>query len=248
MVRKMTGGIVDRFLSSAKAEMIQKNETEIRCPCRRCKLKCLLDPDSETIKGHLLTRGFMDGYRWQGDEEDYEFVHGGQATVSRNSAEGRREDEESPGHDHDAGHNHHVEDAGHDHEEDQDEGHDHHEDEDAGEDGDGPSSMDWVQDPHLQELLLNQASNNARAAAREKAKLNQLEIDAVTPLYEGCRPEDTRLKVALMALEMKVKHKMTDACFDENMSFWHQRLRRGTSARPVSRRRRKSCVLWIYRT
>ena len=142
MVRKMTGGIVDRFLSSAKAEMIQKNETEIRCPCRRCKLKCLLDPDSETIKGHLLTRGFMDGYRWQGDEEDYEFVHCGQATVSRNSAEGRREDEESPGHDHDAGHNHHVEDAGHDDEEDQDEGHDHHEDEDAGEDGDGPSSMD----------------------------------------------------------------------------------------------------------
>src|ERR1041385_1770777 len=100
MVRKMTGGIVDRFLRSAKAEMIQKNETEIRCLCRRCQLKCLLDPDSETIKGHLLTRGFMDGYRWQGDEEDYEFVQGGRATVSRNS------DEEYPGHDHDAGHNH----------------------------------------------------------------------------------------------------------------------------------------------
>ena len=177
---------MDRFLSSAKAEMIQKNETEIRCPCRRCKLKCLLDPNSQTIKGHLLTRGFMDGYRWQGDEEDYEFVQGGRATVSRNSAEVEREDEESPGHDHDAGHNHHVEDAGHDHEEDQDEGHDHHEDEDAREDGDdGPSSMDWVQDPHLQELLLNQTSNNTRAAAREKAKLNQLEMDAVTPLYEG---------------------------------------------------------------
>src|ERR1041385_4150549 len=116
MVRKMTGGIVDRFLRSAKAEMIQKNETEIRCPCRRCKMKCLLDPDSQTIKGHLLTRGFMDGYRWQGDEEDYEFVQGGRATVSRNSAEVGQEDEESPGHDHDAGHNHHVEDAGHDHE------------------------------------------------------------------------------------------------------------------------------------
>ena len=58
--------------------------------------------------------------------------------------------------------------------------------EDAGEEGNGPSSMDWVQDSHLQELLLNQASNNARVAAREKVKLNQLEIDAVTPLYEGC--------------------------------------------------------------
>src|ERR1041385_7282487 len=112
MVRKMTGGIVDKFLSSTKAEMIQQNETEIRCPCRRCKLKCLLDPDSKTIKGHLLTRGFMGGYRWQGYEEDYEFVQGSRATVSRDSAEGRREDEESPGHDHDAGHNHHVEDAG----------------------------------------------------------------------------------------------------------------------------------------
>ena len=126
--------------------------------------------------------------------------------------------EESPGHDHDgdAVHSHHVEDAGHDDEEDQDEGHD-HEDEDAGADDDGPS-MGWVQDPHIQELLLKQ-TDNARVAAREKAKLDQLEIDAVTPFYEGCRPEDTRLKVTLMALEMKVKHRMTDACFDENMSF-----------------------------
>ena len=47
-----------------------------------------------------------------------------------------------------------------------------------------------MQDPHIQELLLKQ-TNNARAAAREKAKLYQLEIDAVTPLYEGYMPEDT---------------------------------------------------------
>ena len=224
MVRMMTGGIVDRFLSFAKAEMIQKNETEIRCPCRRCKLSSLMDPDSFTIKGHLLMRGFMDGYRWEGDEDDYEVVHGGREIVRineggqrGNSAESGREEEESPGNDDDAGHNHDVEDAEHDHVE------------DAGEDGDGPSSMDWVQDPHLQELLLNQASNNARVAAREKVKLNQLEIDAVTPLYEGCNPEDTRLKVALMALEMKVKHKMTETCFDENMTFWQERLPKGNT-------------------
>src|ERR1041385_2883888 len=99
MVRKMTEGIVDRFFSSAKVEMIQNNETEIRCLCRRCKLKCLLDPDSKTIKGHLLARGFMDDYRWQGDEEDYEFVHDGRASVRRNSAEAGQEDEEYPGHD-----------------------------------------------------------------------------------------------------------------------------------------------------
>jgi hypothetical protein len=177
-------------------------------------------------------RGFMDGYRWQGDEDDYEVVHGVRARNEEgqqdNRGEGGREDEESPGHDHevDAVHSHHVEDAGHDDEEDAgaDEGHD-HEDEDAGADDDGPS-MGWVQDPHIQELLLKQ-TDNARAAAREKAKLDQVEIDAVTPLYEGCRPEDTRLKVTLMALEMKVKHKMTDACFDENMSFWHERLPKG---------------------
>ena len=91
-------------------------------------------------------RGFMDGYQWQGDEDDYEVVHGGRETVRNNgqqdnSVDGGREDEESLGHDHDAGHNHHVEDAGHDDEEDQDKGHDHHEDEDAGEYDDGPSSQ-----------------------------------------------------------------------------------------------------------
>ena len=57
-----------------------------------------------------------------------------------------------------------------------------------------------MQDPHIQDLLLKQ-TDDARAAAREKAKLDQLEIDAVTPLYEGRRPEDTRLKVTLMALD-----------------------------------------------
>src|ERR1043165_7975818 len=106
MVRLMTGGIVDRFLSFTKAEMIQKNETKIRCPCRRCKMGSLMDPDSSTIKGHLLMRGFMDGYRWEGDEDDYEVVQGGQATIRNNeggqwgnSAESGQEEEESPGND-----------------------------------------------------------------------------------------------------------------------------------------------------
>ena len=145
MVRTMTEGIVNRFLRSAKAEMLQKNETEIRCPCRRCKLNSLIaDPDSGQVRDHLLLRGFMDGYRWQGDEDDYEVVHGGRARNEEGQqdkyhrGEGGREDEESPGHDHDgdAVHSHHVEDAGHDDEEDQDEGHD-HEDEDARADDDG---------------------------------------------------------------------------------------------------------------
>ena len=234
MVRTMTEGIVNRFLRSAKAEMLQKNETEIRCPCRRCKLKSLIaDPDSGQVRDHLLLRGFMDGYRWQGDEDDYEVVHGGRARNEEGQQDnhrgsGGREDEESPGDDHDgdAVHSHHVEDAGHD--------------DDAGGADDAGPSMGWVQDPHIQELLLKQ-TDNARAAAREKAKLDQLEIDAVTPLYEGCRPEDTRLKVTLMALEMKVKHKMTDACFDENMSFWHERLPKGNKC-PTSFEEAKKIV------
>src|SRR3954468_3964269 len=89
MVRMMTGGIVDRFLIFAKAEMIQKNEAEIRCQCRRCKLSSLMDSDSSTINGHMLMRGFMDGYRWEGDEDDYEVVHGGRATI-RNKEGGQR--------------------------------------------------------------------------------------------------------------------------------------------------------------
>ena len=124
-----------------------------------------MDPDSVQVRDHLLLRGFMDGYRWQGDEDDYEVVHGGWARneegqQDNHCGEGGREDEESPGHDHDsdAVHSHHVEDAGHDDEEDQDEGHD-HEDEDARADDDGA----WVQDPHIQELLLKQ-TDNARAA------------------------------------------------------------------------------------
>ena len=35
-----------------------------------------MDPDSIQVRDHLLLRGFIDGYRWQGDEDDYEVVHG----------------------------------------------------------------------------------------------------------------------------------------------------------------------------
>ncbi|KAK1681204.1 hypothetical protein QYE76_042052 [Lolium multiflorum] len=196
MVRMMSEGVVARFLKAATAGMIRNNQKEIRCPCRRCKLTSLMDPKADMVRDHLLVRGFMDGYRWEGDEDDYEFVHG----ISTRNKEGG--------------------DHGPDDMEDQDGGPD---DEDHEDEDDGPSSMDWVQDPYLQELLLKQTSN-ARASAREKAKMDQLEVDAVTPLYEGCRPEDTRLKVTLMALQMKVKHKMTDTSFNDNMSFWHERL------------------------
>ena len=85
MVRTMTEGIMNRFLSSAKAEMLQNNETEIRCVCRRCKLKSLMDPDSVQVRDHLLLHGFMDGCRWQGDEDDYEVIHGGGQEMRKGS-------------------------------------------------------------------------------------------------------------------------------------------------------------------
>ena len=72
-----------------------------------------------------------------------------------------------------------------------------------------------LRDPHVQELLLKEMSN-ARAAAREKAKLGQLEIDGMTPLYLGCRPKDTRLNVTLKGLEMKAEHKWTNVSFNAN--------------------------------
>jgi hypothetical protein len=83
-----------------------------------------------------------------------------------------------------------------------------------------------LRDPHVQELLRKEMSND-KAAAREKAKLAQMEKDRVTPLYPWCRPEDTHLNVTLKALEMKAKHKWTDVSFNANMEFRHDRLPKG---------------------
>ncbi len=51
----------------------------------------------------------------------------------------------------------------------------------------------------------------------------------MTPLYPGCRPEDTRLSVMLKALEMKAEHKWTDVSFNANMEYWHDRLPKGNT-------------------
>ena len=85
-----------------------------------------------------------------------------------------------------------------------------------------------LRDPHVQELLLKETSN-AKAAGREKAKLAQMEIDGMTTLYPGCRPEDTRLSVTLKALEMKAEHKWTHVSFNANMEFWHDCLPNGNT-------------------
>ena len=212
MVLTMNSGRIDRYKKDAKADMIRCNRRQIRCPCRTCKLVRWIDPDSGQLEEHLLRRGFFEqAPAANGAHED----------------EGGREDEESPGQDH-----HDKGDAG---------GEDHHHDEgdaggqdDEGEDGGGESAntqtplTSALQDIHVQELLLKETSN-ARAAAREKAKLAQMEKDGMTPLFPGCRPQDTRLHVTLDALEMKAQNKWTDVSFSENMQFWHDRLPEGNT-------------------
>ena len=96
----------------------------------------------------------------------------------------------------------------------------------GGEDVDTPQSslMSALMDSHVQELLLKNANT-----VREKAKLAQMEIDGNTPLYPGCRPQDTRLQVTLDALEMKSENKWTDASFNKNMQFFHERLPEGNT-------------------
>ena len=85
-----------------------------------------------------------------------------------------------------------------------------------------------MRDPHVQALLVKEAFN-ARGAAREKAKLAQLEKYVVMMLYEGCNDGDTCLNVTLGAMEMKAKHKWIDESFDDNMAFWHDRLPKGNT-------------------
>jgi len=106
-------------------------------------------------------------------------------------------------------------------------GHGHDEGVDGGgEDANTPQSslMSALMESHVQELLLKQART-----VREKAKLAQMEIDRKTPLYPGCRPQDTRLQVTLDALEMKSGNKWTDASFNKNMQFFHERLPEGNT-------------------
>jgi hypothetical protein len=68
-----------------------------------------------------------------------------------------------------------------------------------------------------------------KAAAREKAKLEQMDIDGKTLLFPGCRPEDSRLRVTLKALEMKAESKWTNISFNKNMRFWQKRLPKGNT-------------------
>ena len=71
-----------------------------------------------------------------------------------------------------------------------------------------------VQDPHMKELLLRKTTNS-RSVVREESKLPQLEIDSKTPLYPGCDPRNSRLRVSLDVLQMKARYKWSDISVDE---------------------------------
>jgi hypothetical protein len=195
MVRHMSEGMVARYKECAMAVMIRNNMSEIRCPCHRCNLRSLIKPDSGTLEKHLLMSGFINGYI----DKD---INNRPPPAGNGDVGGRREGKESPRHD--------EGDAGYD--------------DDTGSDGGGEDAdtekplTSAMRDPHVQELLLTETSN-AKAVAREKDKLKQMEKDGKTPLYPGCRPGDTCLNVTVKALEMKVQHKWTDVSFDDNLAY-----------------------------
>ena len=202
MVLSMSSGRIARYKKDAKADMqIRCNRRHIRCPCRKCKLVRWVDPDSGQLEEHLLRHGFADDHNQTAPP----------AAKVAHEDEGERDDEGYV--------------SGEDHE--GDAGGEDHDHDDEGVNTETPL-LSALRDSHVQDLLLKETSND-RAAAREKAKLAQMKIDGMTPLFPGCRPEDTRLHVTLDALKMKTQNKHTDKSFDKFMKFWHDRLPEGNT-------------------
>ena len=196
----MSESLVDRYLKAATRDMVQNNRTDVRCPCRKCKLKCVADPYSRRFKEHLLMRGFMDGYtRWLLPDDD-DNDEGGE--------DDEGEAEEPPAHD-----GHHGEDDYGEAEEPGSHDHEQHEDDQT----DTQTTLaSVVCDPHVKELLLRKTTN---------AKFEQLEIDSNTPLYTGCGgSEESRLKVTLGVLQMKAKYNWSDESTDACLEFWKKHL------------------------
>ena len=190
--------------------MNEKNVKEILCPCRKCK-GVWLDPfKGGRLKAHLLRYGFMDGYtRWitEDDDDDIDGATNNPMAADEEMIDGS-EDEEGAGNDggEEAAHGSGGEDqAEHD-----------------GEDADmtEPSSLlnSIVRDPHVRDLLCKKTTSD-RAASREEAKLEQLEVDSKTPLYDGCAPEVTRLSFTLELLNTKAKNKWSDKSLDDHLKY-----------------------------
>jgi hypothetical protein len=62
MVRHMSEVQVARYKERAVANMRMNKRTHIRCSCRTCKLRSLIDPDSADLESHMLMHGFMPSY------------------------------------------------------------------------------------------------------------------------------------------------------------------------------------------
>jgi hypothetical protein len=195
MVIEMSESIVMRYLKHAIIDMYENNRTEVLCPCRRCKRGKWFDPYSGKLQGHLLTNGFMHGHtQWMSD--DGAEVNGATAAGGNN---GRQE-------------------GGH-HDIDDDEelvAQDDNLDDDNNLDDDEEVPLaSVVRDPHLQDLLLEKTKG-----AKRKSKLEQLEIDSNTPLYDSGRGlGESRLRVALDVLQMKAKHGWTDTSVDDILEY-----------------------------
>src|SRR4051812_11302314 len=78
------------------------------------------------------------------------------------------------------------------------------------------NSIVW--DPHVRDLLLKKTTSD-RAASREEAKLEQLEVDSKTPLHDGCAPEVKRLSFTLELLKTKAKNKWSDKSLDDHIKY-----------------------------
>ena len=201
----MSEKIVDRYLKHATTAMFQNNRTQIRCPCRKCKEKNLLNPFDGKLQEHLLMRGFMDSHtHWMIDEDDAGAPSAGNEEGGKHKDIGDEEPHTNEG-------DQEAEQHGVDHESQED-----------GDDADKQTPLtSVVRDPHVQELLMKMTTND-RGASREKSKMAQLEVDSNTPLFDGS--EESRLKVALEVLEMKAKYKWSDASANACLQFWHDRL------------------------
>src|SRR3954467_8566507 len=98
-----------------------------------------------------------------------------------------------------------------------------------------PSSLlnSIVRDPHVRDLL-RKKTTSYRAASREEAKLEQLEVDSKTPFYDGCAPEVTRLSFTLELLKMKAENKWSDNSLDDHLKYLHKTILPPGSLLPTS--------------
>ena len=200
---------MNRYVRRATADMYRNNRQDIRCPCRKCKLQALFTPSSETIRDHLLMRGFMDGHtQWMSSDDDED--------------DEDDDDEEFGGNDEEEGHQQQNSDHGEEGTAAEDDEHQHQGEQHVQEDAQEYTPLTAaVRDPHVQEVLMDKmTTTDARADLRRTSKLAQLEIDSNTPLYDPARgPEESRLRVSLDILKMKTDHGWSDTSIDDLLQY-----------------------------